>query len=234
MHTVMHRMSPRCSPSSRLIRKLMCGQSSGRAFAIRAQCIRLALPPCPLSYNRSRREVEPKAAYPTHCSRSGHSCFPSCHDTFLRPVQWVVPCFQQLCHESLAQKQLPKHDFIYLLQAARAFAGDQFWGPCLDHLADGEFPGVCPNCKKDLYLVIGEHGFFATAEEWIRRPPFQRSVIEPNNGSMPEVGRWLYEQAQLAQQDSVADWIRYVFGRSVCPSCGHKFAVQDAIVDACQ
>jgi hypothetical protein len=31
---------------------------------------------------------------------------------FLLPVEWVVPRFQQLCRESLAETGLPKHDFI--------------------------------------------------------------------------------------------------------------------------
>lgn len=162
-------------------------------------------------------------------------------DDVLGPVEWVVPRFQRLCRESLAEAGLGKHDFIYLLQATRAFEGDQFWGQELDHLASGEFPGTCPHCGTDLYLVIGEHGFFTTAEDWVPRtgsskpgkieplPGIHCTPIDPNEGELPEVGRWLIERAQAAKQNEVAGWIRRVFGSGVCPSCGGEFMVQDAI-----
>ena len=170
----------------------------------------------------------------------------ACPDELLPAVESVVPRFQRLCRETLAETGLSAHDFISVLQAARSLEGDRFWGEKLDHLADGEFPGVCPSCGIDLYLVIGEYGFFTTAEEWIQRrawepgkvwepgrieqrPGIYSTPIEPNDEELPEVGRWLYERAQAAQQAEVADWIRYVFGRSLCPSCGHTFEVQVAI-----
>ena len=162
-------------------------------------------------------------------------------DDFVRPVAWVVPRFRHLCRQSLAEIGLPAHEFIYLLQAARSFEGDQFWGHELDHLASGEFPGTCPNCGVDLYLVIGEYGFFATAEEWVQRPGkkpgtieprpgIRRTPIKPNNAVLPVVGQFLCEQALAAQQEDVAFWIRHVFGTSKCPSCCCDFDVQDAIV----
>ncbi len=107
-------------------------------------------------------------------------------------------------------------------------------------MISGEFPGQCPHCGIDLYLVIGEYGFFTTAEEWVQRrgsktgmieprPGIKASAIESNSAVLPQVGQWLYEHAQAAQQVEVADWIRHLFGTSVCPSCGHAFGVQDAI-----
>jgi hypothetical protein len=155
-------------------------------------------------------------------------------------LDWLVPRFQQLCRESLAQKRIPKGDFVYLLQAAHSFDGDRFWGEELDHLISGEFPGQCPHCGVNLYLVIGEHGFFTTAEEWVQRaggksgkiavrPGITVSAIEPNSVVLPQVAQWMYEHAQAAQQVEVADWIRHLFGRSICPSCGRSFDVQDAI-----
>jgi hypothetical protein len=166
-----------------------------------------------------------------------------CRDEFLRPVAWVVPRFQRFCRESFGETALSKHDFIYLLQASRSFEGDQFWGQELDHLASGEFPGTCPHCGIDLYLVIGEYGLFTTAEEWVMRserprtelgtikvrPGIKCTPIEPNSGILPEVGQQLCECAQAAQQHEVAEWIRHLFGTSVCPSCGRAFELQKAI-----
>lgn len=161
-------------------------------------------------------------------------------DDLLGPVERVIPRLRQLCCESLAARGLPKHDFIYLLQAARSLDGDRFWGQELDHLASGEFPGTCPSCGIDLYLVIGEYGLFTTAEEWIQRPASEPgriqprtgvhgTAIKPHIGPLPEAGRWLRERAERAGQDEVADWIRYLFGTTVCPSCGRGFDVHDAI-----
>jgi hypothetical protein len=45
---------------------------------------------------------------------------------FFREHRSVVRRFQELCQESLAQRGTPQADFIYLLQAARSFDGDQF------------------------------------------------------------------------------------------------------------
>jgi hypothetical protein len=161
-------------------------------------------------------------------------------DVMLRPIQLVVPRFQSFCRESLADAGLTKHDFICLLQAARSFEGDQYWGRELDHLVSGEFSGTCPHCGVDLYLVIGEYGFFATAEEWVqragskcgkieRRPGIKCNPIDSNEGELPEVGRWLFERAKATRQDEVAEWIRRIFGSTVCPSCGHKIGIQETI-----
>jgi hypothetical protein len=161
-------------------------------------------------------------------------------DDMLRPIQGVVRRFQRLCRECLAEAKLANHDFVYLLQAARSFEGDQFWGQELDHLVSGEFPGTCPHCGVDLYLVIGEYGFFTTAEEWVqragskrgkieRRPRIHCNPIDSNDGELPEVGRWLFERAKAAKQDEVAEWIRRIFGSTICPLCSRKFDIQEAI-----
>jgi hypothetical protein len=134
-----------------------------------------------------------------------------CRDDFLRPVEWVVPRFHRFCRESLAESGLSKHDFIYLLQAARSFEGDQCWGQELDHLASGEFPGQCPHCGVELYLVIGEYGFFTTAEEWVMRfetprtepgtikvrPGIKRTPIEPNTDGKGDIRQYSADRQSI-------------------------------------
>src|SRR5262249_25243121 len=122
----------------------------------------------------------------------------------------VVRRFQELCKESLAQRGLPREEFIYLLQAARSFDGDEFWGRKLDQLVGGEFSGVCPHCGVDLYLVIGEYGYFATAEDWVSRgkstgtvqarPGVKLAPIEPARGALPSVAQWMYDRCIAADQ----------------------------------
>lgn len=160
-------------------------------------------------------------------------------DDFIRPVEWVRQRFQQACQEAVAETGLPTHDFIYLLQSARSFEGDEFWGQELDHLASGEFPGLCPHCGVDLYVVIGEYGIFITAEDWIARSGRPGTVqvrqglkctaIQPNTAALPEIGQWLLERAQAARQNDVAQWIRSIFGSSECPACNQPFQVIDVL-----
>jgi hypothetical protein len=88
-------------------------------------------------------------------------------EVFFQENSSIVRRFQGLCQESLAQRGLDKVDFIYLLQAARSFDRDEFWGQKLDQLAGGELSGVCPRCGVDLYLVVGKYGYFTTAEDWV-------------------------------------------------------------------
>jgi hypothetical protein len=150
-------------------------------------------------------------------------------DAFLGPVRDMVPRLQHLASESWSRPGWSRTDFIYLLQAARAFDGDQLWGQRLDSLVGGEFGGECQHCAEYLYLVIGEYGFFTTAEEWLNRPKTPRVKIEPAQDELPAAGQWLHEQARAAEQSDVLHWIRYVFGTSSCPKCGRSFALPDAI-----
>ncbi len=149
--------------------------------------------------------------------------------TLLGPVAGTVPRLRQLARESLSHPGWSRTDFIHLLQAARAFEEDQFWGQRLDGLVSGEFAGACPHCAEDLYLVIGEYGFFVAADEWVNRPETLRRPIESARGELPVVGRWLRDQAQAAGQVEVAEWTRYIFGLGSCPRCGKPFSVPDAI-----
>jgi hypothetical protein len=163
-------------------------------------------------------------------------------EIFFRENHSVVRRFQELCQESLAVRGLPKEDFIYLLQAARSFDGDEFWGGKLDQLASGEFPGICPHCGVDLYLVIGKYGYFATAEDWVSpgkksgtvqvRSGVKLAPIEQARGTLPPTAQWLYDRCIAADQGELADCVTYLFGTSECTSCGESFALQDAIAKA--
>ena len=163
-------------------------------------------------------------------------------EIFFRESRSVVRRFQELCQESLAQRGLPKDDFIYLLRAARSFDGDQFWGGKLDQLAGGEFSGICPRCGVGLYLVIGEYGYFATAEDWVSpgnkpgtvqaRSGVKLAPIEPALGALPPTAQWLCDRCIAADQAELADCVRFLFGTSECTSCGESFTLEDAIAKA--
>lgn len=163
-------------------------------------------------------------------------------EDFLQENRSVVRRFQELCQESLAQRGLPEGDFIYLLQAARSFDGDEFWGRKLDQLAGGEFSGICPRCGLDLYLVIGKYGYFATAEDWVSpgknpgtlqaRPDVKLAPIEPSRGALPPAGQWMYDRCVATDQAELAECIKHLFGTSTCSACGANFALQEALAKA--
>jgi hypothetical protein len=163
-------------------------------------------------------------------------------DVFFQEKRSVVRRFQELCEESLAQCDLDKVDFIYLLQAARSFDRDEFWGQKLDQLAGWEFSGVCPRCGVDLYLVIGEYGYFATAEDWVSpgngsgkvqaRPGVKLAPIAPARGALPPSGQWMYDRCIAAKQSELAECITYIFGTSTCTACGEEFVLQETLAKA--
>jgi hypothetical protein len=163
-------------------------------------------------------------------------------EDFFQKYRSVVRRLQELCQESLVQPGLSKEDFIYLLQAARAFDGDEVWGRKLGELAGGEFSGICPHCGVDLYLVIGKYGYFATAEDWVSpgkipgtvqvRPDVKIAQIEPAHGILHPTGQWIYDCCIAAEQGDLAECINYLFGISTCTACGEKFVLQEALAKA--
>jgi hypothetical protein len=163
-------------------------------------------------------------------------------EVFFQENRPVVRRFQELCQESLAQPGLPEGDFIYLLQAARTFDRDEFWGRKLDQFAGGEFSGICPRCGADLYLVIGKYGYFATTEDWVSRgnnsgklqprTDVKLAPIEQARGALPPTGQWMYDRCIAADQAALAECIKYVFGTSTCTTCSENFALQEAIAKA--
>jgi hypothetical protein len=145
----------------------------------------------------------------------------------------IIEHLHRLALESLSAEGLPQVGFIYLLQAARAFSGDVLWGSRLEGLSDGEFKGICGSCNADLLLALGKYGFFATCEEWLNRPGTKRCAIEPSDPSnLVDVGAWLHERCAQAAQPELAEWIRHLFGSTICPNCGSTQQVSEAIAQA--
>jgi hypothetical protein len=154
-----------------------------------------------------------------------------------RPVELIAPLIpelRRLVDESMASPGLDPKTFIYHLEAASALAGDLFWGRHLDHLADDEFPGICPACKHDLYLVIGARGFFVTAVDYARLQDREQrgELIAPAaQHDLADRAAWLHATAIAHRQPLVASWIRHIFGATKCPACNSALSVADAIAE---
>ena len=153
---------------------------------------------------------------------------------FLRGQESVVASLAAAARDAAAAPGLSVTDLIYVLQAVLAFEGDRFWGGQLDRLASGEFEGQCPTCQAELYVVVGQYGFFTTSEEWVNRPGTTRAPIVPTEpGSLTGAGRWLDQQAARSSQPLVSRWIQHLFGMSSCPSCSRQFRIEESIRQAC-
>jgi hypothetical protein len=152
-----------------------------------------------------------------------------------RPIELIaplIPALRELVDESMKVEGLESKEFIYCLEAAAAFAGDLFWGRQLDHLVGGDFSGCCPSCGHDLRLVIGDRGFFVTAQKWGRpeNASATRNPISPaDEGGLAANGAWLHSKALSHGHEGVALSIRHVFGTGTCPQCQNTFKVADAI-----
>lgn len=137
---------------------------------------------------------------------------------------------EDLTRETLEAAGLSRLDRIYLLEAKLAFSGDRVSGRLLHGLADDEFGGRCPHCGTDLYLVIGEEGLFATAEEWVNRPQCKRSPLSPcEPNDLSEVGTSLHQACLEAKDAELGLWVRHLFGSTICPSWASPLRVPEAI-----
>jgi hypothetical protein len=153
-------------------------------------------------------------------------------EQYLSGLGSTIDSLRHLAVESLRRPGWTRSDVVYLLQAVAAFDGDRLWGNCLDYLVDGELPGQCSACSTDLYLVIGESGFFTAVDGGENRPETLRVPIEPASGALPPASRRLNELAAAAGHADLASWMLYLFGSSRCPNCDVPFTVPDAVVRA--
>ncbi len=153
-------------------------------------------------------------------------------DILLDQYKEIIKHLYQIAIDTLCVPGLPQDDFVYLLQAALGLKGDTFWGNRLEHLNDGEFTGVCTECNQELYLVIGQYGFFATTEEWVNRPETKRAPIQQAEiTDLPELGKWLLDSANTGEQRELSQWFPYIFGITQCLSCGATVRVHEAIIE---
>lgn len=154
----------------------------------------------------------------------------SAPQTTLSGYEPTVEALRVLALDTVRNHELSRNDRIYVMQSVLAFQGDRLWGCVLDRLSDGEFLALCPACRKDLYVVVGQYGFFVAAGEWIRNSEISRTEIRPLEAeNLTGVGNWLYSICDQSADSELAGWIRYLFGVSKCPECRQPFGVVEAI-----
>lgn len=132
--------------------------------------------------------------------------------------------------ESCLSHDIDDNEFVYLMQALAVARETPPWDLQLSRLVDEELEGQCDGCQRSLLFAIGSEGYFAAAEDYVRRPDVRRSPITPvEPGQLPAAHNWL-EQVPLAYgRTEVAQKIRYVFGDTQCPACNARLNVALAI-----
>lgn len=144
-------------------------------------------------------------------------------------TQWI-PRLMQMIESCMGDTNVGAVEFPYLLQAAASFHGDLFCGRQLGRLAEGEFPSACPGCDSQLFIAIGQYGYFTCMHDDFEDVNAKRTEIVPAlSHAMPPIGAWLYEQATRCHQDVTAKGVTHIFGTTTCPTCNAVIAVLDAI-----
>jgi hypothetical protein len=143
----------------------------------------------------------------------------------------TIEALHRLALDTLAANDFPGEKLLELFWTIYDLERDSLWGYILDGLVvSGEILGQCTSCGVELYLVIGEEGFFNSADEWATQPNAKRIPILPAEPqSLSGRGEWLYQQALQREQTQAAFWICHLFGTTHCSRCTSSLHVFETI-----
>jgi hypothetical protein len=154
----------------------------------------------------------------------------SAPQTTLSGYEPIVEALRVLAVDAVRDRERSRNGRTYAMQSVLAIQVDRLWSRVLDHLGDGELLALCLACRKDLYVVVGQYGFFVAAGEWIRDSETSRTEIRPLEiENFTGVGNWLYSICDQPADSELAGWIRCLFSVSRCPECRLPFGVEEAI-----
>ncbi|NEA58344.1 hypothetical protein G3I60_30380 [Streptomyces sp. SID13666] len=121
-------------------------------------------------------------------------------------------------------------EYVNLLQALLSFEGVEIWDRSLDGLQTGEYEVDCPYCGINMFVVIGQDDSFCCTDDYALRQ-VQKSPLQPARTQQLEgLPRRLFTRALADGQESLADGVRYLFGRAACPDCETDFSVAERVV----
>ena len=114
-------------------------------------------------------------------------------------------------------------EFIYGLQALMAFENGGVWQRHLNHLADGELPFECPNCREFLILDLEdpEHTLANYTDSSV--PP---TLVQPARSGRWHGRRTHPRAVRAAARPEVTERLRYALGSATCPNCRTVFDVE--------
>ncbi|MET9540555.1 hypothetical protein ABZY16_24080 [Streptomyces sp. NPDC006553] len=124
-------------------------------------------------------------------------------------------------------------EYIDLLESMLGFEGVAGWSEDLAWgLGNEEYEVSCPGCETNLFIVIGEHGFFCTGQDYaLSDDTVEARPLRPTSPATLEgIGSRLHGIALTDGQHEVAHALTYVFGNATCPDCETDFSVAERVV----
>lgn len=123
--------------------------------------------------------------------------------------------------------------YIHLLQALMSFEDVDVWDSHLDGLATQEYEISCPDCTVDLFIALGDYGYFATHEDYATKDGVATTALLP---AAPEelqgAGATLHALAVRDGQSTVALRLAHLFGSVACSDCGAVLSLPERIAAA--
>ncbi|MEV8314844.1 hypothetical protein AB0Q95_11780 [Streptomyces sp. NPDC059900] len=125
-------------------------------------------------------------------------------------------------------------EYAYLLEAVLSFEGVAGWRETLARgLMNEEYEVTCPQCAADLFLVLGEPGFFCCTGDYALAHDTAaietRPLCPADPAGLKGLGRRLHDLAGADGQQAVARALTHLFGRATCPGCETSFSVADRV-----
>lgn len=122
------------------------------------------------------------------------------------------------------------NEYAYLLEAVLSFEGVDGWSEDLAWgLTNEEYQIACPGCEVDLFIVLGERGYFSTSGDYALSADVATNPLRPADPSaltgLTGIGRRLHDTALADGRQEVAKALTYVFGDATCPDCAEDFSV---------
>ncbi|MER5383495.1 hypothetical protein ABT040_25060 [Streptomyces sp. NPDC002688] len=127
-----------------------------------------------------------------------------------------------------------RNDYCYLVEAVLHLEGDIHWAEDLIWgVVSEEYEIECPDpdgCAS-MWVILGERGFFSTAEDYALSDDVETFPLHPADPRTLEgLGRRLYDLALADGHEEVARALTYAFGEATCPECEQRFSVVGQVV----
>ncbi|MDX3852102.1 hypothetical protein [Streptomyces sp. AK02-01A] len=123
-------------------------------------------------------------------------------------------------------------EYTNLLESMLGFEGVVGWSEDLAWgLGNEEYEVSCTGCETNLFIVLGERGFFCSSEDYaLSDDNLDTRPLRPTSlADLEGIGRRLHDIALTDSQHDVAHMLTYVFGNATCPDCDTDFSVADRV-----
>ncbi|MFG2944184.1 hypothetical protein [Streptomyces adustus] len=133
------------------------------------------------------------------------------------------------------QVAVDRNDYCHLVEAVLNLEGDVHWAEELIWgIVGEEYELECPDpdgCAS-LWVILGERGFFSTAEDYaLSDDDVETFPLHPADPRALEgLGRRLYDLARADGHEEIARTLTYAFGEATCPECEQRFSVVGQVV----